>query len=216
VAAQVEAVDDVEHAEEQRLTPGDLLVADADVQRAFLVVQEQGREVDEVVRSGCFERVRPLEAGHLVFEVVRVATVKRRVAAADAAGVGVGNAQRIELAVVARIEHRTQTADQLQARRELHRAFKFNAQQVQVEEVVGRRDRTGDVAAEADGRNRERRQQAAQPIDRLRHARLAIDRHAIERIAALVVWIFAAERDRQLRTNETAPAEIEVAEQAPA
>ena len=90
VAAQVEAVDDVEHAEEQRLTPGDLLVADADVERAFLVVEEQGREVDEVVRAGRFQRIRALQARNLVLEVVGIAAVQGRIAATDAAGVAVG------------------------------------------------------------------------------------------------------------------------------
>ena len=139
VAAQVQAVGHVEHAEEQRLSPCNLLVADAQVQRAAVVVEEQRRQIDQIVFAGDFKWVSVALAFGPELEVVRaVAAIQLAVATGDAAAIKV-NAVGIEV-VIARIVDRAHAADQRQVVAQSDTGFKLTAQNVVVRPVVRRLD----------------------------------------------------------------------------
>src|SRR5690606_7546845 len=76
MAPQIETAGKIEHAEENRLAPGDLLVADANVHVAGVVLEHQRREVDLIVASGPFQRIALAAAGDDVVEIVRRARVQ--------------------------------------------------------------------------------------------------------------------------------------------
>ncbi len=74
MSAQVEAVRNVQHAEEDRLAPGDLLVADARPEAAVGIVEIQRRQIDHVLVAADLEAGRAIPAiGHL--EKIHVAEI---------------------------------------------------------------------------------------------------------------------------------------------
>ncbi len=234
VAAQVETVDHIEDAEEDRLAPCNGLVADAYVQGAVVVVEDHGREIDHVVRAGPFQQVGMLTAIHPVLEVVRRAAVEGRVAAVNTAADGIARRGSAEIAVVAEIAEGADAGDELQVVGELDAQLAFGAQHMPVEDIVRGIERTrhhvrpgGDQRHVGHGERgpgqRRRRgdrktESAEQGVARIRWE-IGLARHSnvVVRIAALVVGIFpVAGLDRGFRPDETAEAHIHVLKPASA
>ncbi len=187
MAAEIQSVRHVEHAEENRLAPGDLLVADADIQRPVVVLEEQRRQIDHVVAAGPFERVRPRFVLDVVLEVVRVL-----IDVADRVAVRLARAVFV---VPARIEDRAHLGHHRPVAGKMRGGIELRAELLHVEGgVIALADvaRHHVVDDERRASGSERRRAGA------RHG------HAVEAVAVLVEAIRAAGADRAFRSDETA------------